>query len=51
MARFTINGGAPQITRNKKPGTDEFYIEYAIPAGVTRFSVKAELHHIELGWF
>jgi len=51
MARFTINGGTPQITRNKKPGTDEFYIEYTIPTGVTTFSVKAELHHIELGWF
>jgi len=50
-ARFTINGQLGQEVTTKKPGTDEFYTEYTIPSGATTFSVKAEVHHITLGWF
>ncbi len=36
---------------DKKPGTNEFYYEYTIPEGFTSFTVKAEVHHVTLGWF
>lgn len=52
-AKFTINGvEGPEITNaNKKPGTDEYYTEYTIPAGVTSFTVTAQIHHVTLNWF
>jgi len=50
-ARFTINGTLqPEVTA-QKPGSDEFYIEYTIPAGITNFTVSAEIHHTSLDWF
>ena len=49
-ARFTINGTLrPEVT-SKRPGTEEFYDEYIIPAGVTSFTVDAQIHHSSLGW-
>lgn len=50
-ARFSINNATPVETTNLRPGTQEFYYEYTIPAGVTSFSVKAELFHGNAGWF
>jgi len=50
-ARFTINGVLKPETANKKPGTNEYYIEYTIPAGVSSFTVTAQIHHATLGWF
>jgi hypothetical protein len=50
-ARFKINNGSYGETNQKKPGTEEFYIDYTIPEGVTSFSINAQLHHAELGWF
>ena len=50
-ARFSVNSISLGETTLKKPGSDEFYIEYAIPAGTTDFTVDAEIHHTELGWF
>ncbi len=50
-ARFTINGTLrPEVT-SKKPGSEEYYDEYTFPAGVSDFSVKAQIHHTSLGWF
>jgi len=49
-ARFRINNGEWQETTNKKEGTEEFYINYTIPSGVTNFRVEAEVHHPTLGW-
>ena len=50
-AKFTINGISFGETTNKKPGTDEFYVEYTIPEGVVSFTVDAQIHHSQLGWF
>ena len=50
-ARFTINGVLKPETTNKKPGTNEYYFEYTIPAGVSSFTVTAQIHHLTLGWF
>lgn len=50
-ARFKINGVQRAEVSAKRPGTQEFYDEYTIPAGVTSFSVNAEVHHSSLGWF
>lgn len=50
-ARFKVNGTQrPEVTQ-KKSGTDEYYDEYTIPAGVTSFRVNAQLHHVTVGWF
>jgi len=50
-ARFSVNMTNLGETTLKKPGTEEFYIEYTIPAGTTDFTVSAQIHHSELGWF
>jgi len=50
-AKFTINGVLKPETTNKKPGTNEYYYEYTIPAGVSSFTVTAQIHHLTLGWF
>lgn len=50
-ARFTINGTLRPEVASKKPGSEEFYDEYTFPAGVSDFSVKAQIHHTILGWF
>jgi len=50
--RYKINNGAFIESIIKKPGTNEFYYEYTIPANTTSFSVSAEVHHKELNkWF
>lgn len=49
-ARFTVNGGVAQEVTTKKPGTEEFYYEYTIPAGTLNFSVGAQIYHDQLGW-
>lgn len=50
-ARFTVNETELPETTLKKPDSEEFYVEYTIPAGVTNFTVSAQIHHSELGWF
>lgn len=45
-ARLRINNGAWQETATKKPGSEEFYIEYTIPSGVTSFTVEAEIYYV-----
>ena len=50
-AKFRINGVDRPETSSKKPGTNEYYDEYTIPAGTTSFTVNAKLHHVTLGWF
>jgi len=49
-ARFRINGGGWQETTKKKSGTEEFYINYTIPAGINSFNIEAEVHHPTQGW-
>jgi hypothetical protein len=51
MARFSVNGGIAVEVTDKRPGSDDFYYEYTIPADVTEFNVNAEVFHSELGWF
>ncbi len=49
-ARFTVNGTLrPEVT-GKRPGTEEFFDEFTIPAGVTSFSISAQIFHSSLGW-
>lgn len=50
-ARFLVNGAITSEVTQKRPGTNEFYIEYVIPADMSQLSVKGELHHTTLGWF
>lgn len=50
MARFKINGVQRADVIQKRPGTQEFYDEYAIPSGVTTFTINAQIHHTTLGW-
>lgn len=49
-ARFTINGVVQAEVTEKRPGTNDFYDEYTIPASTVDFTVKAEIMHSELGW-
>lgn len=46
-ARFTVNGVLRAEVTTKRPGTNEFYDEYTIPAGTTTFNVSAQIHHLE----
>jgi len=49
-ARFKINGvQRPEVT-GKRPATEEYYDEYTIPAGITTFTINAQIHHATLGW-
>lgn len=50
-AQFTINGVLRSEVTAQKPGSNEFYDEYTVPAGVTSFTVNAQIHHSSLGWF
>jgi hypothetical protein len=44
-AQFKINGAATWTERtDKKPSTEEFFIDYTIPAGITTFNVEAQVH-------
>ncbi len=49
-ARFTVNGTSLGETTKKKPGSNEFYVEYTVPEKVVTFTVKGEVHHSERGW-
>jgi hypothetical protein len=51
QARFSINNGPWQVTTDKRTGTNEFYIQYTLPSGITTFTISAEIHHNTLGWF
>lgn len=44
-ARFTINGSQRAEVTTKRPGTDEYYDEYTVPANTTQFVVTAQVHH------
>ncbi len=46
-ARFTVNGTAQPETTTKNP-SEEFYVVYTIPAGITTFTIEAQIHHAEL---
>jgi len=50
-ARFTINNDQRNPVTTKKPGSDEFYDEYIIPANTYSFTVKGEVHNSTVGWF
>lgn len=44
-AQFKINGAATWTERtDKKPSTEEFFIDYTIPEGITSFAVEAQVH-------
>jgi len=51
-ARVRINSmdWLPENETDKKNANGEFYIEYTIPAGVTKFKIEAELHVTGGGW-
>lgn len=49
-ARFTINSATKPETSQKKPNTDEFYIEYVIPNNIVNFTINAKVYHSTLGW-
>lgn len=49
-ARFRINQGTWQETTTKKPGTEEYYLEYTLPANITNFRIEAEVYHRDQGW-
>lgn len=51
MARFSINGASAETSTDKKPNSEEFYLEYEIPKNEDAFNVSAEIHHSEYGWF
>ena len=51
MARFNVNGGGTVEVTDKRPGSEDYYYEYTIPANVNSFNVSAEIFHSELGWF
>lgn len=49
-ARFEVNSSSIGESNTQRPSSDEFYIEYEIPEGVSSFTVKGELYHSTLGW-
>ena len=49
-AKFTINSSVQPETTAKKPNSEEFYVEYTIPAGITAFTIDAQVHHLTQGW-
>jgi hypothetical protein len=49
-AKFKINGvERPEVT-GKRPNSQEYFDEYTMPAGVTTFTINAQIHHSSLGW-
>ena len=50
-ARFTVNGVLREAVTELRPGTEEFFDEYTIPVGATKFAVGAELMHSQASWF
>ena len=49
-AKFKINGVERAEVTGKRPDSQEFFDEYTIPAGVTTFTINAQIHHASLGW-
>ena len=49
-ARFTINGITGPVVTDKKPGSNEYFYEYTIPASTTSFNVQAEVFFPGRGW-
>ena len=49
-AKFTINSVDQPETTAKKPSSEEFYSEHTIPAGITTFTIDAQIHHSTQGW-
>lgn len=49
-AKFKINGVERAEVTGKKPDSQEFFDEYTLPAGVTTFTINAQIHHSSLGW-
>jgi hypothetical protein len=49
-ARFKINGAQRAEVTGKRPSSNDFYDEYTLPAGVSTFSISAQIHHSSLGW-
>ena len=49
-AMFTINNIAMPETTVKRPNTQDFCQSYTIPVGTYVFKVKAQIHHVTLGW-
>lgn len=47
MAKFIINGVEQDEVSTKRPGTSDFYDEYVIPTGTTKFKIEAMVHHAE----
>lgn len=50
MARFTINSIQYANTTLKKPGTNDYCMQFIIPFATVNFAVQGELHHVTLGW-
>ncbi len=52
-ARFTVNGVLrPEVTTANPSDPQEFYDQYTIPAGITSFSIGAEIHSTALNdWY
>ncbi|HSX49015.1 MAG TPA: hypothetical protein VLE44_02040 [Candidatus Saccharimonadales bacterium] len=44
QARFTINGALQAPVTGQRPNSADFFEEYTIPAGVTSFTVTAQIH-------
>lgn len=50
-AKFIINGEQTAEVTQRRPGTGEYYYEYTLPVNVTSFTVNAQLHTVNSGWF
>jgi hypothetical protein len=50
-AKFTVNGTVRAEVTTKNPSKDrEFCDLYEIPAGISSFTIKGQIHHTSLGW-
>ena len=50
-AKFIINGQELE-TDQKRPGTEEFYLLYQLPEGLTQFNIQAQMFHPDFNqWF
>lgn len=53
-ARFSVNGSAwgpdTKLTRPGSTNLYEFCEPYTVPAGITTFDIKAQMHELILGW-
>lgn len=50
-ARMTINGTLQSETTTRVAGSNNLYQDYTIPAGVTSFTVSAELKAVDGKWY